>query len=494
MLRVSCYVLNVMKRSELIFSLLLVPLDYIMIILAGLSAYHIRFAKFTTDIRPAIFQASLPLEPYLKILFFVAFLWLVVFALAGLYNIKGARKLIKEIYRIVLACSTGLMLIVILIFIRRELFDSRFIVLAAWVLAIFYVSFARIIIRWLQRYLFKYGIGVHKIILVGNTKTTDNLMREYSSNKKHGIKVIKRLRDFSMQTAEELLENVKNYNKKNERYVDEIIQSDPNLSKPETLRLYDFADEHHITFKFAADLLGTKVLRTEVTEFSGIPIVEVKKTQLEGWGRIIKRFFDIIISLFFIIILSPILLITALLVKFDSKGAIIYKNERVSKNGIFKVYKFRSMLSQYCTGEEYDQSGDALDYERKLIQELNTKDDGPIYKIGNDPRITRVGKFIRRWSIDELPQFFNVLIGNMSIIGPRPHQPREVAKYEHHHKKLLSIKPGITGLAQISGRSDLSFEEEVKLETYYIENWSFLLDLSIIFRTPFAILKSRKAM
>ncbi len=481
-----------MKKSELFFSLLLLPLDYLMIFLAGISAYYIRFADVTTDIRPAIFSDSLPMGPYLKIVLFVAFLWLIIFALSGLYNVKSARKIAKEIYKIILACSTGLMLVVILIFMRRELFDSRFIVLAAWVLAIFYVSFARILIRWLQRYLFKFGIGVHKVVIIGDSKTADNLMREFSINKRLGFEVVKRLRDFSMQSAQELSDGIVNFKHRNEKYIDEIIQSDPNLKKGETLRLYDFADEHHVTFKYAADLLSTKVLRTEVAEISGIPIVEVKKTSLEGWGRIIKRIIDILISGFLIVVLFPFLAFVALVLKLDSRGPVIYKNERVSKYGVFKVYKFRSMLLQYCTGDDYDDSGNALDYERKLIQEKNTKTEGPLYKIGDDPRITRVGKIIRRWSIDELPQLFNVFFGNMSMVGPRPHQPREVAKYEHHHKKLLGIKPGITGLAQISGRSDLSFEEEVKLETYYIENWSMLLDFSIIIRTPLAVIRPRK--
>lgn len=475
-----------MKRSELFFSFLLVPLDFLMIILAGISAYYLRFSETITDIRPVIFE--LEFKPYLQSLFLIAFLWLIVFALAGLYNIATSRKIVKEFYRVVLACSTGFMLVVVLIFFRAELFNSRFIVLAAWVLAIFYVSIARALMRWIQRSLLATGVGVHKVILIGDSKTTDNLIYEFSKNKMSGYEVVKRVRDFSIETAEELSEFIKG------KEVDEIIQSDPNLSKAETIRLYDFSDDHHITFKYAADLLGAKVLKTEVNEIAGIPIVEVKKTPLEGWGRIAKRIVDVIGSLFFIILFSPIMILTALAIKLDSRGPIFYKNERVSKKGTFKILKFRSMLIQHCVGEEYGDMDKALEYEKKLITKQNTKKgDEPIYKIGNDPRITRVGRFIRRWSIDELPQFFNVLEGSMSLVGPRPHQPREVAKYELHHRKVLTIKPGVTGLAQISGRSDLSFEEEVKLDTYYIENWSLLFDLAILLRTPLAILKGRKA-
>lgn len=469
-----------MKRSELFFSFLLVPLDFVMIVLAGITAYYIRFSRFTTEIRPAIFDLSF--GSYIKIVIIIALLWLVIFALAGLYNIRSARKIVKECYRVILACSTGLMAIVILIFLRRELFDSRFIVLAGWILAIVYISISRSLIRALQRYLFKNNIGVHKVILVGNSKTTDNLIYEFSKSKNSGYAVVKRLRDFGLETAQELREFIKI------KEVDEIIQSDPNLSKAEILRLFDFADEHHLTFKYAADLLGTKVLKTEVMEIAGIPVVEVKKTPLDGWGRIVKRIFDIVISCLLIIITSPITLITALFIKLDSKGSIFFSRRddgsplyRVGQGGkLFHYYKFRSMLPKT----------DSWRYAELADQDV--RGDGPMVKIKDDPRVTRFGRFIRRWSIDELPELFLVLIGRESLVGPRPHLPEEVAKYEHHHKKVLTIKPGITGLAQISGRGDLTFEEEVKLDTYYIENWSILFDLAILLRTPLAVIRGRK--
>jgi exopolysaccharide biosynthesis polyprenyl glycosylphosphotransferase len=452
-----------------------------MIILAGISAYYIRFAEFTTEIRPAIF--NLPFGEYFKVVVIIALAWLVIFAFAGLYNIKDARRLIKEVYRIVLACSTGLVLIVILIFMRRELFDSRFIVLAGWALSILYISFSRIFIRFIQRALFKYGIGVHKVILVGNSQTADNLMHYFSSRRDSGYEVVKRLRDFDSDTAQKLAEFLKI------QTVDEIIQSDPNLSKADVMRLYDFADEYHLTFKYAADLLGAKVLKTEVAETAGIPIVEVKKTPLDGWGRIAKRICDVIGSFLLIIITSPIILLTALIIKLDSRGPIFFSRRddgspvfRVGQGGkIFRYFKFRSMIP----------GTDSMRYNRLI--DKNLRNDGPMVKIKDDPRITRFGKFIRRWSIDELAELFLVLKGDMSLVGPRPHLPEEVAKYEHHHKKVLTIKPGMTGLAQISGRSDLTFEEEVKLDTYYIENWSLLLDLAILMRTPLAILRGRKA-
>lgn len=470
-----------MKRSELFFSFLLLPLDYVMMVLAGLLAYYLRFSDFFSSWRPVIFE--LPFDSYSKTLFQLAFLWLLIFALTGLYTINSARHLFNEVYRVILACSTGFMMVVIMIFIRRELFDSRFIILAGWILSIVLVSLGRIVIRFLQRRLYRAGVGIKKVVVVGSSKTADSLVSLFFQNKALGYEVVKRVRDFELETAQELSDFIK----MNE--VDEVLQADPNLTKAEVLRLYDFADENHFSFKYVADLLDTKVLKTEFSELEGIPIMEVKKTPLDGWGRIIKRSYDIFFSAIFLIIFSPILLVSAIIIKLESSGPVFFSSRddnsplyRVGQSGrLFRYFKFRSMMDK----------SDSMRYNE--LSDRNIRKDGPLVKIKDDPRITNYGKFMRRFSIDELPEFFLVLKGDMSLVGPRPHLPEEVAKYERHHKKVLSIKPGITGMAQISGRSDLSFEEEVKLDTYYIENWSPLLDLTVVLRTPLAIFRKREA-
>ena len=469
-----------MKKSESLFSVLLVPLDFCLLFLAAISAYKIRFSQSWTDIRPIIFE--LPYSEYLNSALIIAILWLLIFAFAGLYQIRGSRQIAQELSKIFLAASTGLALIAIIIFFQRDLFDSRFIVLVAYILAIIYVGLGRIFVRWLQRIFLRRGFGVRKIVLVGNSKTTDNFVAEFSANKKFGFEVLKRFRDFSLETTKELSDFIV------DNEVDEIIQADPNLSKVEMIRLYDFATDHHIVYKYVADLLEVKVLRSEVAEVMGVPVVEVKRTTLEGWGRVWKRLFDIFISLILIIIFSPIILLTMLAIFLDSKGSIFFSRRddgspvtRIGEGGKpFRYFKFRSMIP----------NTDSMRY--KELSDRNMRADGPMVKIKDDPRVTRVGKFIRRWSIDELPELFLVFIGRMSLVGPRPHLPEEVAKYENYHRKALSVKPGITGLAQVSGRSDLSFEEEVKLDVYYIENWSLLFDVSILFRTPLAVFKHRE--
>jgi exopolysaccharide biosynthesis polyprenyl glycosylphosphotransferase len=202
--------------------------------------------------------------------------------------------------------------------------------------------------------------------------------------------------------------------------------------------------------------------------------VRIINTSLEGWGKIFKRIFDLVLSFLllpFFLILYPIV---AIFIKLDSKGPVIVKLQRVGEGGkLFYLYKFRSMIEN------------AHQLKKDLLP-LSERQ-GPLFKLKNDPRITRVGKFLRRFRIDEVPQIINVLKGDMSLVGPRPHEPEEVEKYLPYQKRLLSIKPGITGLAQISGASDLPFEKEVDLDTYYIENWSLLFDIKILIRTAFKI-------
>ncbi len=470
-----------MKRSELFFSVILLPIDFLMVVLAGLSAYYLRFADLTTDIRPVIF--NLPISDYLQILSVIALVWLVIFAFAGLYNLRELGSLKTELKRVVFGCSLGLVAVVILIFFYRELFSSRFIVLSGWIISIIFVAVGRIIITYVRRFFYKYGLGIHKVVVVGAGQTSDRIVKEFASERWLGFTVVKRFDDFDLEASKELEEYLET------KEVDEILQADPNLAKSDRLRLFDFADEHHLVFKYAADLLETKVLRVEVDELAGIPIVEVKKTPLDGWGRVMKRIVDILGSLFLIIITSPIMLLVAIAIKLDSRGPIFFSKldddsplYRMGQGGkAFRYLKFRSMLNR-MNSMRYNELADK-----------NIRGDGPIVKIKDDPRVTRVGKFIRRFSLDELPELFLVFMGTMSLVGPRPHLPEEVAKYESRHKKVMTIKPGITGLAQVSGRSDLSFEDEVRLDTYYIENWSLIFDIIILLKTPLAVFRPRQA-
>ena len=462
-----------MKKSDLIFSAILVPIDYLMIILAAITAYFLRYESWVQDIRPVIFDLNF--SYFMSYVWLIAFGWLVFFVIAGLYQIKTSIKFFSEIGKIFLACSTSMLAVIVSAFFSRELFDSRFILLITWIFAIIFVSIGRIIVRGIQKIFYTNGIGVHKVVVIGKDENTQNIISEIYRNKKIGLKIIANLQNLNNGNLNKLNEIYKN------KGIDEIIQADVSFPREENLSLLEFADEHHIVFKYIADFFETKSSNIEMSTLSGVPIVEVKRTKLEGWWQILKRIFDLIISFFLLIVLSPIFLIVALILKIDSRGPVFYSQIRIgTKEKKIVIHKFRSMV----VGADKIKS--------KLLQK-NERKDGPLFKIENDPRITRVGKFIRKWSIDELPQIWDVFIGRMSLVGPRPHLSTEVAKYEKRHKKLLNIKPGITGLAQVSGRSNLSFEDEARLDVFYIENWNLWLDLIILIKTPWVVLSRQGA-
>ncbi len=277
--------------------------------------------------------------------------------------------------------------------------------------------------------------------------------------------------------------------------IDELLFTNPRAKEKEALLAIRYCNLHHKVFKYSADLFSTHAANMSVHPLAGIPVVEFKRTSLEGWGRVLKRISDIVLSVTMIVVLSPVMVLTSLIILMETGRPIIYKNERVGIRGkSFFTLKFRSMFQRDSTGSQFGKQGkEAEKKERELIKKQGTRK-GPIYKIGNDPRVTPFGRFIRRLSIDELPNFFNVLRGDMSIVGPRPHQPREVEKYEKEFPQVFTLKPGITGLSQISGRSDLSFEEEMKLDIFYIEKWSPFLDIIIFIKTPFVLFRRRKAL
>ncbi len=209
--------------------------------------------------------------------------------------------------------------------------------------------------------------------------------------------------------------------------------------------------------------------------------LSVPATPQRGIQAFLKRQLDIILSLLALVLLSPLFLLVVMAIVIETGGPVFFRQKRLGLCGReFTVYKFRSMVK---------------DAERllPLLIQNNEIDDGPIFKWRKDPRITRVGRVLRRTSLDELPQLFNVLIGNMSLVGPRPPLESEVAKYKEHHIRRLSAKPGMTGLWQVSGRSNLSFSEMVRLDLHYIDTWSFWADLAILARTPLAVIIARGA-
>ncbi|MFA6973229.1 MAG: sugar transferase [Parcubacteria group bacterium] len=469
-----------MKKSELFFSAIQVPVDFAMIFLAALTAFSIRNVPSIIQLKPILY--TFPLASYIQIVLIVVPLFILIYAFEGLYAIRATRKFWKEAIKVFFATTIGLVIIILAIFLKREWFSSRFIILAAWMLATSYVIIARYLIQLIQKWLLRnQGIGVHRVLLIGRNGKMNTISKLIKQNKNLGYRVVEQIDTAHLKVVRKIAD---------EKGVDEIILCEPSVTDDEQEKLIDYCAIHGITFKYIPTTMQSS--RYEIGVLNGEPLIEIKHTPLDGWGRILKRVFDLVASVLGIVITSPIMLLTALAVRLDSDGPIIFKNERIGGDGQkFFVYKFRYMKWECCVTEENPLVDEAMKIEKGLIDTQSVRK-GPLYKIKDDPRKTRVGKFIEKYSIDELPQFFNVLLGSMSMVGPRPHQEREVAKYMDYHRRLLTIKPGVTGMAQVSGRSDLDFEDEYKLDLYYIENWSLWLDIQICLKTVSVLFKRRR--
>lgn len=470
-----------LKRSELFFSVIQVPLDFFMIVLAALTAWEIR--NLPQDITGLNRLYNVTFEDYIAIIFVVVPFFIFVYAIEGLYNIRSTRRYWQEVYSVFRATSIALIIIIVGVFLEREWFSSRFIILAGWGIAVVYVSFGRYLVRSLQKWLLvTREMGVHRVLLInGGGRKTRQIREIFESNKALGYKVIDTIQDINLRTIKQV---------RQEKGVDEIILCDPSAPDDQQEKLIDYCAINNISYSYVPTTVQTPRYRLRM--LGGEPLFEVLHTPLDGWGKVAKRLFDIVGSIVLILLSSPIMLVVAIAIRLDSNGPIIYKNLRVGANGkTFYLYKFRYMKWELSTDKANPKWREALEFEKQLIAERSVRK-GPLYKIKDDPRKTKVGRFIEKYSIDELPQFFNVLKGDMSLVGPRPHQAREVEKYREYHRRLLTIKPGVTGLAQVSGRSDLDFEDEYRYDVLYIESWSLWQDTSICFKTVGVLLKKRK--
>lgn len=476
-----------MKPLEIFFGVLRIPVDFLLTIAAFLLAYQIRL---TTDLIPGV---QLPItattfpefSEHLNFAIFAALALMIIFTAAKLYSLRRPEALHKQITKIFFSTLIWLFAIITYYFLVRTFPFSRLALLNSWLLTFILVSAGRSILQFIQNQLYKQGIAQTRVLLIGAGENTEEILSNYFKNCQYRCVGYLESTDQDLKKTHYLgkLDNLAEIVHKHR--VEKIIQC-KDIAETQEINLLDFCREHQIEYSFIPGELEMQRTNIEIETPEGIPLITLKPTPLEGWGRVIKRTFDFFGASILLIILSPIYLICALLIKIDDpKGTIIFKYlddgsrvKRVGQKGkLFKFYKFRTMKPNTHN----------LRY--TALAHLDTRKGTPMVKIKNDPRITKIGRILRKTSLDELPQLLNVIKGEMSLVGPRPHLPEEVANYQKHHKFVLTVKPGITGMAQVSGRSDLDFEQEVKLDTYYIENWSLLLDLKILFQTILVVFK-----
>ena len=448
---------------------ILILTDMLGYLLSFLGAYYVRavlmvecFGYF--QIQPfRIYMASLP----------VVFLILItVFYSSGLYERKNRINGMLETYHILRAVTFCWLMIMAASFLAKYDY-SRTLVITFWCISLVVLSVGRLIVRNIHLALIKRGVGLTRVLIVGAGKTGRKLKSELESYKHFGYKVVGFIDDhvkIKRHSPYRLLGKTKDIEQAIKEYkVDEVFISDPAMSYEAILGLMHTCEETDVRFKVVSGLFEIVSGGIDMSEIEGIPSLDMKKTRDNLLYVASKRIIDIIIAILGIVIFMPLWVVLGLAIKLDSPGPIIFKHERVGLHGKkFTLWKFRTMYH-------------------------NVKNQEHAPKKKNDKRITRVGRFLRKTSLDEVPQFWNMLKGNMSMVGPRPEMPFIVKNYTEWQKRRLDVKPGITGLWQILGRKDLPLHENIEYDFYYIKNRSLFLDIVIMLKTITVVFSGKGA-
>ncbi len=388
-----------------------------------------------------------------------------------------------ELYQVVKAIVFSSVIAGVLIFFLQIKIFSRLIFTGAFFLLVFNLSSWRILKRlWIRNTIKKGDLNLN-VLIVGANPSAEALLEEIRLNPYLGLKVVGFLDEDKTGKVKDIpiLGRFKDLEEIVHRYFVDEIYIAINSERKKLAQIIALALKLGRGVKILADTFGYLNLRRIKLDYVGfLPLLTYYEQGLHGTELFFKRFFDIVISTTALIILFPLFMIISILIKLDSPGPVFYVCKRCGRKGkAFNFYKFRSMVK------------DAEKIKERLLSCSEVK--GPIFKIKDDPRLTRIGRILRRYSLDELPQLFNVLKGDMSLVGPRPLSMEEVAKFDFWQLQRFNVRPGITCLWQVRGRSDLSFYKMVKLDLWYINNWSFGLDLKILWWTVPAVLKGKGA-
>ncbi len=475
-----------MKNNvSLIYNACLVVGDFLALVAAFVAAYILRVKL---DPRPL-------LEPihaltYLGIFLTVLPFWILIFAWLGLYNSNIYEKRFNEFGRLLIGSFIGLLFVIFWNFISKQpIFPARLVPIYGFGFGFLFLIIFRNLARFTRVQLFSYDIGLTKVVLIGNAPITAELVDWLSDSKKSGYKIIGVVGQKRLLGKREVAAypSFQQFLKGNNEELHGIIQTELYADEPKNAEILSYAQEHHISYRFIPANTGMFVGNLEVELFrSSVPVVTVHQTALFGWGRVVKRLFDLVFGTILLILALPVMAVICVIMLFDH-GDPIWRNTRLSRFGTkIRVYKFRTQLHAYhrMTPEE----GFAKMGRPDLAKQFRGNGDF----LENDPRISKLGRFLRKTSLDELPQLFNVLKGDMSLVGPRPLEPFELNSYNKKNL-MLSVKTGLTGLAAVSGRRDISFEERRALDLYYVQNWSLWLDLTILAKTVRAVVGGRGA-
>lgn len=472
------------KKPDYIFYSLLVILDSCAIIASYLFAFYIRTH---IDTRPYYFIGR-SVDSISTILLIVP-VWVIMLFFLGLYkkNIFAPRLRIKETTRLFFASILGTMLIIATSFLKGEnVFPVRLVAIYSTILCFIFLFVFRFIVRGVRKIYYSRGKkSTTKVLIVGNNPATKTLIDFIIKSPETGYRIagiVSNAKYIPKTQKRHQYSSVKEALKKTRP--DVIFQTD----EKQTEYVYERALDRHIPYYFVPSESALSSQLGELEIIGETPAILVKVTPLAGGGKLAKRFFDMLFGLGFLILASTPMGIIYLIMKIsDPKHKVFFSQTRLSLNGKrFHIYKFRTMKSEYSgmTAEEaFKKMG-----KPELIKQYN--ENGQFLE--KDPRITKLGAFLRQTSIDELPQFWNIVKGDISLVGPRALPPNELDHYKHR-AKILSVKSGLTGLAQVSGRRDIPFNERRKLDVYYVNNWSLSLDLQILIKTIISVFKHEGA-
>lgn len=460
--------------------LVMILVDFLAVNAAFVVAYALRYI-FEIG-REVLSGSFVDWDDFLPIQLGMAALLTLSNAISGLYN-RNSDAPLDEASTILGAASVGAMFTLAAVFLSQGYAYSRLLFIYAWVISCVFLIAVRIVRHFLQSIMRSQGIGMRQVLVVGGDHLGKMVMNLMASEPGRGYRPVGFLCDNTdcdygrfkwLGPVSQLGDVLRNGD------VDEVFIAAPSSSRGRVMDITQHCQRKQVPFKIVPDLYEMSLSGVDINDLGGIPLIGMRQASIQGVNLFLKRAMDFVISAIVLSVLSPILLIVAFAIKIDSRGPVMFKQERLGKDGKpFMIYKFRSMR---------------VEAEREVHSLVDLNETGGIlFKIRDDPRLTRVGRKLRRVSLDEIPQLFNVLKGEMALVGPRPPLAAEVKLYEEWHKKRLDAAPGVTGLWQVSGRSELPFDEMVMLDIYYIENWTPGLDVKILLRTLPAVLSGRGA-
>jgi len=477
------------NNASLIYNMCLIVGDFLALVGAFLMAYVLR-------VKLAFGLSSQHLGPvdsktYLGVFLLVLPFWILIFGLLGLYNNNIYENRFKELGRLLLGSFIGMLFVIFWNFVAsKPIFPARLIPIYGFAFGFIFLVIFRNMARYLRGKLFGYEVGLTRVVLVGNTAMTNELLGWLAESHKSGYKVMGIIGGQASIKGHDgvpLYHTFDAFLKHHGKELHGIIQTELYADENKNARILAYAQEHHISYRFVPGNTELFVGNLEVELFrSSIPVINVHQTALFGWGRIVKRLTDLSIgSLLLFLAAIPMLLIAIAVKLAEPRGSILYRPKRLGRFGnTAPIYKFRSMHQKYSGMSP--EKGFAKMGRLDLLEQYRNNGD----QLTHDPRISPVGRFLRKFSLDELPQLINVIRGDISLVGPRPLDVFEMDKYAKKNL-ILAVKTGLTGLAQVSGRRDISFEERRKLDLYYVQNWSFWLDLTILVKTARVVFGGR---